>query len=705
MVRKSHHTLLLVPALSGLFGLSPLASAEAARELEALTVTATRSTAAAEDSPRAVTVISAEQIRQRVGSGGIQSLLAEIPGIEFARSGGLGGQLVVRGFNSNSGRSILAIDGDRYRGRSTLEFNMIDPDSIERIEVIRGPASALYGSDAMNGVVNIVTRRAKVDPEQPFELAPKMRALEWNSGNSMLGGRAEMVGGGNGFDVLLGVNQRSASDYSTPLGDAANSGYSMLGGDFAIGFSPDQDSRWELSGRYQRVTSKRAGGLGAAPGDPFMDVREDPIIERYLRLGYQNYSSSPWADSLDASLYVRDFETDIYQRNSTAATVDSFAHIKVYTPTVWGGHLTAMKQLGAHNLSYGGDFFNERFDGRENDVRRFSKSTGALLSDTGWNQMERDSEQTNLGLFVNDDWRLNERWSLTGALRGDVVDVNIGDTFAGEAESLSEAYRGNTDQRHYAVTGSLGAVYRLTPEWHLVGNLSRGFRAPSGNELTISSAAGTQPTLPSPDLDPETNVTAEAGVRWYGEGSQVNLTVYQSKYKDLISLVRLDSRLYQRQNVSKATIRGLELDGRTRLDARWSLGYAATLTRGRDDKTDQNLAYIAPLTGNLKLRYDADHWYGEGVVRAYKGKKHIDESQERQTSSYAMVDLYAGMDLDRVLGNGWQDWKLMGGVENLFDRVGRNPTVTENLSYPNDLVGNPLVEPGRALVVKLTVDY
>ncbi|MCL6692851.1 TonB-dependent receptor [Pseudomonas sp. R3.Fl] len=705
MVLKSYRAVLLAPALSGLFTLSPVAQAEDNKELESLTVTATRSSAAAEDSPRTLTVISGEQVRERVGSGGIQSLLAEIPGIEFARSGGLGGQLVVRGFNSNSGRSILAIDGDRYRGRSTLEFNMIDPDSIERIEIIRGPASALYGSDAMNGVVNIVTRRAKVDPSQSFELTPKLRALEWNSGNSMFGGRAEMVGGGNGFDVLLGVNQRSASDYSTPIGDASNSGYSSLGGDFAIGYSPDSDSRWELSGRYQRVVSKRAGGLGAAPGEPFMDVREDPITERYLRLGYQNYNVGAWADSLDSSLYVRDFETDIYQRNSTAATVDAFAHIKVYTPTVWGGHLTAMKQLGEHNLSYGGDFFNERFDGRENNARRYNRSTGALLSDSGWNQMERDSEQTNLGLFVNDDWRFDERWSFTGALRGDVVDVDIGDTFAGEAASLANAYRGNTDQRHYAVTGSLGAVYRLTPAWHLVGNLSRGFRAPSGNELTISSTAGTQPTLPSPDLDPETNVTAEAGVRWYGERSQLNLTAYQSKYKDLISLVRLDSTLYQRQNVAKATIRGLELDGRTQLAERWSLGYAATLTRGRDDKTDQDLPYIAPLTGNLKLRYDTGHWYGEGVVRAYQGKHHIDEKQERETSSYAMVDLYAGIDLDRVLGNGWQDWKLMGGVENLFDRVGRNPTVAENLAYPNDLVGNPLVEPGRALVVKLSVDY
>ncbi|RZT30798.1 TonB-dependent receptor [Cupriavidus agavae] len=678
---------------------------ERIHDLEGVTVSATRTADSIEETPRAVTVITGEEIRDRVGSGGIQGLLADVPGIAFARTGGLGGQLVMRGFNTNAGRSIMAIDGDRYRGRSTLEYNMIDPNSVERIEVIRGPASAIYGSDAMAGVVNIVTRRAKVDPDQPFTLRPKLRALEWNSVNDMVGGRVELLGGGNGFDVMLGVNHRQGGDYATPIGDALNSGFNSTGADLAVGFSPSTDSRWELSGRYQRVVSRRAGGLGAAPGEPWLSVREDPIIERYLRLAWEGRKVGSWADSIDASVYVRDFDTDIYQRNSRSPAVTLYNHIKVYTPTVWGGHLTAMKRLGSHALSYGGDFFTESFAGRVNNVDRYSNSTGALVGSTGWKQMERGADQTNLGLFINDNWHVGEKWTLSGSLRGDIVDVRIGDTYPGESPALTQAYQGKTRPRHYAVTGGVGALYEFAPAWQLVGNLSRGFRAPSGMNLTIASIAGTQPTLPSPDLSPETNLTAEAGLRWHGAGSWFRLTAYQSKYRDLITQRLVAPNLYQRQNLGRATIRGVELEARARITPRWSAGLSATYTHARNDISGEPLPYVAPLTANASLRYDGAGWHGEGVLRAFKAKTDIDPTQERRTAGYGMLDLFFGLDMDRVLGSGWRDWKVLAGVENVFNQVGRNPTVTENLSYPNTLVGNPLVEPGRSVVLKLVGTY
>lgn len=193
-----------------------IAAQNQAVELPAVAVTASRSAVSIEDSPRTITVIGPQQVREYLNAGGIQRLFDEVPGIEYARSGGLGGQLVMRGQNSRSGRTVLAIDGDRHRGRSTLEFNLLDPNAIERIEIIRGPASALYGSDAMSGVVNIITRRANVEKGQDFSLAPRLRAAEWSSNGDMYGLRGELVGGGNGFDVLVGVNQRTANDYDSP---------------------------------------------------------------------------------------------------------------------------------------------------------------------------------------------------------------------------------------------------------------------------------------------------------------------------------------------------------------------------------------------------------------------------------------------------------------------------------------------------------
>ena len=92
-------------------------------------------------------------------------------------------------------------------------------------------------------------------------------------------------------------------------------------------------------------------------------------------------------------------------------------------------------------------------------------------------------------------------------------------------------------------------------------------------------------------------------------------------------------------------------------------------------------------------------------MRAYKGKTRIDKTQERASASYAMVDAYAGMNLGRVLGSGWEDWQVTVGVENLFNKVGRNPVVAQDINYSDNLVGNSLVEPGRSAVIKLTVNY
>ena len=679
--------------------------AAASQEKEEIVVLATRSQTNKEDSPRTLSTVTSEKLSERPGANGIQSLLAEIPGIQFVRSGGLGGQIMMRGFNSNDGRSILAIDGDRYRGRSTLQFNMLDPSAIERIEVIRGPASALYGSDAMTGVINVITRRAAIDTDRPFSLQPRLRAVGWNSGNNLYQGRAELEGGGDGVDVMVGAGYSHADDYYTPLGDAINSGSQGKSLDFNIGYRPGNTSRWELSGRWQNVRTGRAGGLGGAPGYPLTQVNESPVTERYLRLGYEEEQPLWLADSFDTTLYVRDFKTDIYQQNATNPNTLAYSHMKVYSPTVWGGHFTAQKQLDNHQISYGGDFYYEDFQGRRNNTTLVAKKTGNTVKDSGWFTMERDTSTTNVGLFVNDSWTLNEQWIVTGALRGDAVLSRIGSPLAREQASQRDAFAGKTKNTDYALTGSLGAVYKLTPQWHLVGNVSRGFRAPSGSNRVMTSVAGTITTLPAPDLTAETNISAEAGIRWYGQQSSLNLTAWQSKYDDMIGLVAVAPGVRQRQNINSATLRGVELQGNIWFNADWSSRYTLAFTRADDDTRHRPLPYISPLTASLSLRYDQHYGYAEGIVRAVADKHRIDPTLERKTPGYALVDLYSGLYLDALFGESYAQWKLVAGVENLFNKTARNPVVNEDIRYSNQLIGNPLVEPGRSFVVKLTVDY
>ena len=87
--------------------------------------------------------------------------------MSIARSGGIGGQIYLRGFSSNNMRSPLYIDGDRLHGRNTLQYQYFAPEEIERVEVIRGPASVLYGSDALTGLVNMIMRHPQIEMTGP----------------------------------------------------------------------------------------------------------------------------------------------------------------------------------------------------------------------------------------------------------------------------------------------------------------------------------------------------------------------------------------------------------------------------------------------------------------------------------------------------------------------------------------------------------
>ena len=116
---------------------------------------------------QSISVVERGQIEQTSPTG-LLDVLSSVPGVSVARSGGIGGQIYLRGFSSNSFRSPLFIDGDRFRGRNTLQLNWFAPEEIERVEVIRGPASVVFGSEALTGLVNVITRSPTGNPNGPF---------------------------------------------------------------------------------------------------------------------------------------------------------------------------------------------------------------------------------------------------------------------------------------------------------------------------------------------------------------------------------------------------------------------------------------------------------------------------------------------------------------------------------------------------------
>ena len=673
-------------------------------------VEATRTKILIDDSSKPISVVNSDDINARPGSQGVQTLLEDVPGVSYSRSGGLGGQMVIRGFNSNTQRSIMTIDGDRYRGRSTLQYSLIDPNAIERVEVIRGPASSIYGADAMSGVVNFITRKSKTDPKQDFDLDFKIRSIDYNSVSNLIAGRGELIGGGNGFDVLIGAHLRQADDYDTPIGKAENSGFDAKGMDWNIGYSPNNSSRWEFSGRLQEANTGRTGGLGAAPGIPYVKMNEEPITEQYFKLGYSGEDFGQFADALNASLFMRKLDTTINIVQKTNPSVTVIPELRVDGPTIYGGKVIADKMIDSHLLTYGLDTELQTFDGRMRQIDRVNPNTGDLIAHIPWHKMDRDSTQLNVGFFINDDWQLNDRLLLSGSLRADYIHTEIGKTPVSEGpgaenQQQQDEFANALTRTDTPITGGIGLIYDLTPQWSLVANLNQGFRAPSGMDRTITSVAGGTTTLPSPNLKPEKNTTYETGVRFRAQNAHLNLTAYKSDYTDLVSLATISSTLKQRQNISQATVQGVELDASWSFKPQWLAKTSITYTKGEDTTSNTPLESIQPLTTRLSLRYTNENaaWYTEGVYRGAQDRTEVNPNTERERKGYNVFDAYAGFDLGKLAG--WKTWHVSVGIENLFDETVRNPVAAEDINYSNDLIGNPIVEPGRAFVARIYSVY
>lgn len=697
-------TLFKPVTLAVLLGAAWICNAAAQDQSEALlgetSVSATRSERLLDLTPKPVTVVSREQIILRPLSN-VQQILGDTPGISYSRSGGLGGQLVVRGLNSNDPRMVLFIDGDRFRGRNTLEYNLLDPSEIERVEIVRGPGSALYGSDAMAGVVNVITRRAQGDPFQDFKLTPRIASLGYDSASDLRTGRVELVGLGGGVDALIGVNARNANSYESPRGLIPNSDFESATFTSRIGYSFNTNSRIELISRVSHAESGRAGGIAGAPGSPLLTLREDPISEDYYRIAYTHKNVTSWLDGLEASFYRREIETVINTVDRTAANGNvAFRNSYVLGPVLYGGKLIGRSAVGKTLLTYGGDFFLEDRPGSENDARTFN-AAGTQIATTVRAKRNRDATQLNAGTFINADWDPSPQWTFSAAARYDTVKTEVEATPAvGENPALIAAFARNQSATDSAVTGGIGAIFRPWQTLHLVANAANSFRAPATFEKFGSSVAGAVTTVPNPDLKPETSINYEAGFRVRLKDFSLNITGFISDFEDLIQTVTVNATTRQRQNTGKARLAGAELDGLYSLTRMLGLRFNASHVRGTNSQTQQPLAYVPPLNGLVALRYGPSADFIELGVRGYAAKDRIDPTQERNTAGYATVSLSGGIDLARV-GSSLKGYRLTMGIENLFDKAYVNPVVQQNIAFPLSNT-NPLLEPGRSFFINFT---
>lgn len=681
----------------GSAGLTPVRAGTATEPLEQITVTATRVETPVDAAPATVSVISSDTIAQQLAQN-IKDLVRYEPGVSVSRSPArFTAALASTGRDGDSGFNIRGLDGNRVliqvdgvRVPDAFSFgpqavgrgDYVDLSVLKSVEILRGPASALYGSDGLAGAVSYITRDP-ADLLQPGHDvfigagAGHASADDSHSENLLLAGRTGR------WDALLAYTRRDGhaldnkgDDHAAnvsrtapdPETDASNAALAKLvfhaSDTQRLRLSldhMDSDTDWNVLSAIAMPPLTATSTLALTAFDR---MRRDRVM-----LDHAYEAAGGIIDSAHTAIYVQDSHTRQFSsedRNTAAdRTRDSTFDNRVAGASV---ELVSRLQHGsvAQRFVYGADYSTTYQHGERN-------GTVPPVGESFPTHAFPDTDYRLAGVFAQDEITLaGGDLVLYPALRWDHSQI------APRTDPLYVAAVA-TAQSDSHVTPKLGVVWRLADGVSLFANAAEGFRAPEPSEVNTGfvNFVVNYASLSNPDLKPETSRTLEAGLRLRGERGSVDLAAYTGRYEDFIeqemvggSFTPTDPALFQYVNLSQVRISGAEARGRLLLLP----GLAATLATGYSRGDYQSAGISQPLQSIDPLKVVAGlDWssggrrFGAQLFATYSRGKEAARAGITCTpacflpGSFTVVDAQASWNINEHV-------TLRGGVFNIADR-------------------------------------
>lgn len=652
-------------------------------------VTATRSRAKTFDTPYTADSVSGGTLERR-SFRTVPQALRNVPGVMVQETSHGQGSPYIRGFTGF--RTLLLIDGIRlnnsvFRDGPNQYWNTIDPFSIGRIEIVKGPSSVLYGSDAIGGTVQVFTRDPYGYAESGWGFGGRAYYRFASAENSHIGRLELTTGHGERTGLLAAATGKEFGDLvaGDPIGRQDNTAYDEWDGDVKI--EHFLDARTRLVFAYQHVRQNNVPRThrtiyarsfhGTTVGN---ELRRDLDQERWLVYAQLHKEDIGGAvDAVHASLSWQS-QSETRDRIRTGDRRDKQG-FDVGTLGFWT-QLESPSAVG--RFTYGFELYHD-------DVDSFSTSNpiqGPVADDATYDL---------LGLFVQLQSVVG-RCELVSGLRVTYAAVDadrVANPDTGLPFSITDDW--------VAVVGSVHVLYHLVPDrWNLFGGVSQGFRAPNLSDLTrFDTARSNEFEIPAPGLDPEHFLTFETGIKGRGgERFVVGLSVFYTIVRDQIIRVPTGNTNADgdtevtKDNVGDGWIYGIELSGSWRVRPQWTIFGLVAYLEGKVDTyptaapvvVREYIDRLMPLTAQLGLRWDeeAGRFWAEGlVIMADKADRLSTRDQgDTQrippggTPGYAVVHLRAGWKASEKL-------RLTFAVENLFDKSYRVHGSGQNMPGTN----------------------
>jgi len=681
--------------------------------VDPLVVTATRGARPLSSIPQPMTVVSDVELRRELPNT-VSDLFRSRAGLDVAGVGINQGRPQIRGMKGQ--RILLLSDGLRLNNsRRQSDFGeltaLVDVNGIERVEVVRGPASVLYGSDALGGVINVITREPT---EQGLRGSGSFR---YGNVEDQYAGSFRVFGRFDNLSVRAGGSVREASAYFAPAGSFGNI---TLANEVVVDGTGTRDQNFDIRlgydlgahtvfGKYERYDADDSGfgSVDPAAYDPTAtEIRITYPTQTFdkVSVGYRGALGSVLADQLEVLAYgqdnARELRFGIGPFPAGPGTIE-FDNLNTTDIRTWGGRAEAKKLVHPSVLiTYGVDAWRDDAVGTDLNTTMLIGFGPAPIIRVDDRPQLPDATYLSLGAFVQGEVEAGDRVSFVAGARYQHVNAETFDT------------PGLDDQTPVSITdgtvvGSLNTIVELNEAFSLVGTVGRGFRSPNLIERFFDGPTpeGSGYQVRNPELGPETSLNFDAGIRFRRQGVGFELFGFRNLISDGIRITPTGEQIggfdsFTNTNVDELLFRGIEFGFDAAIGGGLSvLGNYTWLDTEDVNDVDNPVGEAFSTKQGLTLRFDAP---GGRFWAAGEARHNGEQADPGFMPGNPIGDVVPSFTVLNLRG-GVTVWRAANGMEHRLNVAFTNLTNALYAEFSNAGFFRP--EPKRNLTLAWQVEF
>ncbi len=579
-------------------------------------VTASRTGKNNLDLPYSISSFSGDDIKNYKLSRTTPEILREVPGVLVQKTGHAQGSPYIRGFTGF--RTLFLVDGIRlnnstFRDGPNQYWGTVDSFTINELELVKGPGSVMYGSDAIGGTVNALTASPfDLKSENPYGGRLYYRYSTAEDSNIFRAEGRSVIDGN--FGVQAGATYKHFGDLKTGGGRVKHSGYTEMDFDVKGEYRFSEDARAILA--HQSVNQDDAWRVhktiyGESYHGTSIGNERRRVLDQSRHLSYAKYEQEGiegFVDELDVTLsHQLQSET---RRRVKSDFSSEYQGVDVNT---YGLNAQALSDTVSGEWIYGVEYYRDYVD----SFKKNFYAGGGLKSRGIQGPVADDATYDNFGVYVQDTIALHDQVDLI--LGGRYTYINADAKKYQDPETNDKA---SLSKDWHDFAGSARLLYRVLPERgvSLFTGISQGFRAPNLSDMTrLDTARSNEMEIPSTDLDPEKFIAYEAGVKVEAERLTVTAAYFYTYINDMIVRTPTGKKAgggdieVAKRNGGDGYIHGVELYGAYEFIDHWSIwgcltwmyGEVETFPTSDPEKKTEVIDRLMPLTGSTGLRWDA----------------------------------------------------------------------------------------------------